>query len=185
MNDQRGSLQATLVRTAVAMLNQGTGEISLRAVARAAGVSAMAPYRHFQDKIALLQAVADHGFTMLRADLEEADRSTDGEEALIAQGLAYLAFAERHPALFRLMFASDQKVPRNSGIGRTAYDVLSQRVAGLVPAAADTATLACWALVHGLATLALDGQIRSESAQARAVLRKLVDGLGQDAERPA
>lgn len=69
--------------------------MGLRAVAREAGVSAMAPYRHFRDKEALLAAVALHGFETLREVLLAADQQPDAQKALLAQGEAYVAFARR------------------------------------------------------------------------------------------
>ncbi|HVJ03941.1 MAG TPA: TetR/AcrR family transcriptional regulator [Sphingomonas sp.] len=180
MNDERGGLRERLVRVAMSMLADGSGELSLRSVARAAGVSAMAPYRHFPDKAALLGAVADAGFELLRAALAAADATASGREALVAQGLAYLAFAQAHPALFRLMFSgrSDCVEPREPG--QSAYAVLAGRVERIVPdaAAAATATTAAWAIVHGLAMLALDGRVAPAPDEARSVLALFTSGLG-------
>ncbi len=135
--------------------------LGLREAARRAGVSAMAPYRHFSDKDALLAAVATVGFERLRADLEGADRGGgEGQAALIAQGVAYVAFAASNPGLIRLMFKSCAVAPPEalSKASSEAFGVLAARVATLVPAeqARDEA-LRCWSLVHGMAVLALDG----------------------------
>jgi len=181
MEGVQPGLRARLVRVATDMLAAGEGEPSLRSVARAAGVSAMAPYRHFADKAALLRAVADGGFEMLGEALDAADRQAEGREALIGQGLAYLRFAETYPALFRLMF-SDRCTAR-AGEGPGAFAVLARRVEAIVadPAAAATATTAAWAIVHGLAILALDGTLPVDSGQARAVLTLFAEGLERDA----
>ncbi|MBO9624335.1 MAG: TetR/AcrR family transcriptional regulator [Sphingomonas sp.] len=172
-------MRERLVQVAMEMLAEGASELSLRSVARAAGVSAMAPYRHFPDKAALLSAVADAGFVMLRASLEAADAEVSGREALVAQGLAYLAFARAHPALFRLMFSGVCETPEPGDAGGSAYAVLARRVERIVPAAhAAVATTAAWAIVHGLAMLALDGRAAAGQQEAGAVLALFAHGLG-------
>jgi AcrR family transcriptional regulator len=158
-----GDLRGALVRAGREMLEEGgEGALSLRAVARRAGVSPMAPYRHFPDRAGLLAAVAADGFRILASRLETADRTASGRDALIAQGVAYVAFAINAPMLFRLMFGPE--LPRNSPEVREAADgafrMLAGRVASTVgeSARADT-TLACWAIVHGLGSLAVDGRL--------------------------
>lgn len=176
--DDQGGLRVALVREAVAMLEGGAADISLRAVARGAGVSAMAPYRHFADKAALLAAVAGHGFALLRDALETGDAAADDDcAALIGQGLAYVAFAKSHPPLFRLMFADRGDVPKPDSAGDAAYAILARRVASLAPDDSPAATLACWAIVHGLATLALDRRLPPGADTARPVLELFVNGL--------
>ena len=146
------------------MLEEGAdpGGLSLREVTRRAGVSAMAPYRHFTDKDALLAAVATIGFDRLTGTLRRAEHDIDGRAALIAQGVAYVAFACAGPALFRLMFGA--AVPAKRGdlarAGAATFGVLADRVATLSrPDGASDWALASWALVHGLAMLAVDGQL--------------------------
>ena len=178
--DQHGEpiLRERLIAAAIAALERGEGDLSLRALAREVGVSAMAPYRHFADKAALMGAVGAHGFKQLRASLVEADGTSQGREALVAQGLAYLRFATAHPALFRLMFSGVCKPA--SAPGETAYGVLAGRVATLTDD--PDAVLACWALVHGLAMLALDRQEAPEGGAAgdpAGVLRLLAGSLAK------
>ena len=117
----------------------------------------MAPYRHFRDKEALLQAVVIRGFEDLRSALLAADAGADPAAALVAQGKAYLAFARAHPALFRLMFAGHDGAP--PATEDNAYGVMVRRVREMEPADADAAALACWSAVHGMATLALEGSL--------------------------
>jgi AcrR family transcriptional regulator len=171
------SLRETLINLAEAALDAGDSELSLRGLARMADVSAMAPYRHFADKAALLAAVAERGFATLREELANADRTEGGEEALVAQGLAYLAFARRHPAAFRLMFKERGEFAAISKVGQSAYDILAHRVALVAPSDPEAATLACWAMVHGLATMTLDRRLDVDEGQARRVLQLLVKGL--------
>ncbi|UUW89918.1 TetR/AcrR family transcriptional regulator [Pimelobacter simplex] len=145
------------------MLESGEA-FSLRAVARGAGVSATAPYRHFADRDALESALAVEGFRDLRADLvagpgRELPASLDD---LAEFGVAYVAFALRRPALFRLMFgnpcddADDERVRAAAELN----ELLAQALAQVVPGA-DAAALADagWGLAHGLACLYLDGKL--------------------------
>jgi AcrR family transcriptional regulator len=174
-----GELREALVVAALSILENGTGDLSLRAVARAAGVSAMAPYRHFADKAALLAAVAERGFVALHDDLAAADGAPDPRAALLAQGLAYIAFARARPALFRLMFVDQLGQVKPAGEENGAYDILARRVVALAPNDADSAALACWSIVHGLATLVLDGRLAGlDPAQERRALSLFVAALG-------
>jgi AcrR family transcriptional regulator len=167
-----GDLRAALVAAALDLLETG-GEaaLSLRAAARACGVSAMAPYRHFADKAELLEAVAARGFDDLAACLEAADGAAAGAQALAAQGAAYVAFACRNPALFRLMFMRPCRTPGQS----RAYGILEERAAALAGPAmsAEDLTLAAWSLVHGLAALILDRRVPLDAEAAEAAARRI------------
>lgn len=171
-------LHGRLVQEAMRMLDENPDALTLRGVARAAGVSAMAPYRHFADKAALMGAVKQEGFERLRLVLRDADAKAEGGEALVRQGLAYLVFAFANPALFRLMFSAPQpEVYLPAGETDTAYGVLAGRMARLAPDAPGTATTAAWSIVHGLTMLALDGRLPRDETHARAVLTLFVAGL--------
>nr|WP_184800501.1 TetR/AcrR family transcriptional regulator [Nitrospirillum iridis] len=178
-----GNLREALVRTALALLEDGGVEaLTLRAAARGAGVSAMAPYRHFADKAALLTAVAAQGYADLRDRLAHADGQTDARQALVEQGVAYVLFAYERPALFRLMFGAPLAAPKVAPASAdTAYGILAARVAGLVPEAErETATMAAWSLVHGLACLTVDGRLpppAQGNAPTTEALARRVTGL--------
>jgi len=176
MADEKSSdLRARLLAAALFALERGD-DVGLRAIARDAGVSAMAPYRHFRDKAALLGAVAMLGFEDLRIALLAADAQPDARAALVAQGEAYLAFARARPALFRLMFAGHDGGP--PPVEDNAYGVMVRRVRALVPTDPEAATLACWSAVHGMATLALDGGLPPGGARLEhAALSLVVAGL--------
>ena len=177
MSDSNLSLRDRLVDCALALLEQGESDVSLRAVARAAGVSAMAPYRHFEDKAALMGAVALKGFAMLEADAARADEADDARKALTAQGLAYVGFARAHPALFRLMFADGAGLALPHEDCRGAYTLMAHNVAELAPHCVEAGVLACWGIVHGLATLALDGRIPADPAGERAAMALMTHAL--------
>ena len=162
-------LRTTLVRAALILLAEdGADAVSLRAVARRAGVSAMAPYRHYPDKEALLAAVAVQGFDGLRDVLRAADEAAPAGQALVEQAVAYVRYALENPALFRLMFGPKRvgTHPELAAAGDAAYAVLAARVAAEAPADADrdARALGCWSLVHGLASLFLDGRISDKTA---------------------
>lgn len=163
-----GDLRAALLAAAAESLEAGEG-FSLRAVARRAGVSPTAPYRHFADKDALDAAVAVEGFADLRADLDAAlaalPASSTAEDAIAGLGVAYVGFALRRPAVFRLMFgnpcddADDERVRAS----RQLHDVLNQAIARLLPDAdIPNLSTALWGMAHGLAFLHLDGKLRPE-----------------------
>src|ERR1700692_4235606 len=101
-----GDLRRALLEAAEAILErEGPGGLSLRAVAREAGVSPAAPYHHFKDKDELLLAVGRNGFARLKAALAEAALSTEDRAArLPAIGLAYIEFAQAHPATYEVMY---------------------------------------------------------------------------------
>lgn len=136
---------------------------SLRELARRAGVSPAAPYRHFTDLAALNRAVAAEGFRRFRRALDGArDDSQPAREQLVAMAEAYVRFALETPGLFRLMFSAgiggDSDAELHAA-GQEAYGRLA-RVAGRVaPDAPGEAALAAWAFVHGLAMLVLDKQL--------------------------
>ncbi|WP_176594361.1 TetR/AcrR family transcriptional regulator [Sphingobium sp. EM0848] len=182
----QGALRRTLVRTAMAMLEANMPDLSLRAVARAAGVSAMAPYRHFPNKAGLQGAVASEGFAILTADLLAAGAGAGPRDHLVFQGLAYIRFAQTRPALFRLMFADRRTVELGEECEAQAYRVLIESVEAIVDTGVEQATLASWAIVHGLAMLALDGRLdeAAESNMAN-VLQLFALSLGQSASSVA
>ena len=178
-----GDLREALLTAALAILEEhgDPASLSLREAARRAGVSAMAPYRHFADKEALLAAIATIGFERLGAALRAAETKAVSHDMprtpLDAQGVAYVAFACRHPALFRLMFGATSPT-KTGGLADTAaqtFKVLADRVAQVVPhdVGADVA-LAAWALVHGLAMLAVDGQLSHFEATPEALAARIV-----------
>ena len=162
-----GDLRDALVRAARTMLEKrGLSVLSLRAAARDAGVSPAAPYHHFADKQALLDAVAAEGFDALTSAMEERmAKKTDPNTRLDASGVGYVVFAVDNPALFRLMFGGgEQQVSADAHLTDArsrAYGVLEAAVAATSPdgVADPFVCLRLWALVHGIATLILDGEI--------------------------
>src|ERR1700724_2129306 len=104
-NYHHGDLRAALVHAAMEVLEEsGEAELSLRAVARRAGVSAAAPYRHYDDRGALVSAGAAGGYRELAERLAAAHPSPSTPDELASAAVAYVQFALERPALFRIMF---------------------------------------------------------------------------------
>ncbi len=174
-----GDLEPALVAAARTILEKdGIEALSLRAVARAVGVSPAAPYHHFADKDALLAAVAAQGFRELTAAMEKRmTQETEPTKRFLGTGAGYVAFAAANPALFRLMFGgSGQRFSAHAGLataGMAAYDVLSKAAGeaalavGRDPATVPLTMLTAWSVVHGLAMLMLDAEVAPEGYGAR------------------
>ncbi|MFJ5956879.1 TetR/AcrR family transcriptional regulator [Paenarthrobacter sp. NPDC092416] len=164
-----GDLRAALIAAAVEGLEAGE-PFSLRAVARRAGVSPTAPYRHFADREALDTAVAVEGFKDLRADLEAAltdvAETAAPEEVIAALGVAYVGFALKRPAVFRLMFGNecDERDSERVQASEQLHEMLNQSIERLLPGANNShLSLALWSMAHGLAFLHLDGKLQPQS----------------------
>lgn len=187
-----GDLRQTVIETAVDMLNEpGGSQFTLREVARRAGVSHAAPYKHFKDKAALLTEVALIGFDRLAAALGKPGLSlpSDPRKALYSGAHAYLAFGADNPNLYRLMFGGD--LPRAGGVHvdqrslRALQVVINLLVAGqqsgvfrVRPVQSQAA--ACWAQLHGLTMLMLDGLLAPEKIgedAAVGAITTLLEGL--------
>ncbi len=179
-----GNLHAELITHGFALLETtGDGNISLRELARHVGVTPNAVYRHFADKEALLVALAAEGFRRLAHAQRGAvgTRRFDAGTALRSAGRAYVSFATGNPALFRLMFGRFTATHRSAEL-MEAYAATEQLLRGFVssalpPDASERAVTAAavhaWALVHGLSSLALDGQLQSMSEH----IDQLVDAV--------
>ncbi|MEW1756682.1 TetR/AcrR family transcriptional regulator [Streptomyces cyaneofuscatus] len=165
-----GDLRAACLRAARELLEEdGSAGLSLRAVARRAGVSATAPYRHYADREALVSAVAAEGYRELAGSLAQAHPAPSTPDELAAVAVAYVRFALEHPALFRAMFA--EPCDPTSAERVAATEAISQYVRTIVGATfpdADAGALSTtvWALVHGLAFLHLDGKLDTSTPEA-------------------
>jgi len=176
-----GDLRQALLAAALDILEEeGIGKLSLRSIARRAGVSQAAPYSHFADKNALLVEVAASGFKLFAAALGKNKGGEQAKEAqqdyLLGLGVSYVCFALDHKPLFQLMFGdvlSDiPKSERYMKEGGAAYALIENAAASV--SSDPNAPIAAWSTVHGLATLMVDGKItvaEDLEKQVRAVLR--------------
>ncbi|MFG1663982.1 TetR/AcrR family transcriptional regulator [Streptomyces sp. Y7] len=165
-----GDLRAACLRAARELLEEdGSAGLSLRAVARRAGVSPTAPYRHYADRDSLVSAVAAEGYRELAGHLAAVHPAPATPDDLAAVAVVYVQFALDHPALFRAMFAEPCDPTSAERVAATA--VITEYVQGIVrdafPGADSSGALATtvWALVHGLAFLHLDGKLDSSTPE--------------------
>ncbi|MCS6761865.1 MAG: TetR/AcrR family transcriptional regulator [Candidatus Devosia symbiotica] len=156
-----GDLRNVLLEAALIILaRDGAAGLGLRDLARAVGVSPAAPYRHFNSRAALLEALAVTGFQRFTTAMNELAASGPVDR-LSAMSRAYVRFALDNAALFRLMFSSELKRDNRPGLRRAAdaaFGTLRQ-VNGGDTATGRIAALSAWTRVHGLVMLLLDGQI--------------------------
>src|SRR5258706_4927653 len=182
-----GNLRPALVRTAMELLEEsGETALSLRAVARRAGVSAAAPYRHYADREALVSAVAAVGSRELATRLAAAHPAPSTPAQLAKVAVAYVQFAIERPALFRIMFGEPCDRDNDERVAATAAVSLYLRAIverSFPQADAEALATAIWALVHGLAFLYLDGKIDAPTPPAvadrvSATIRALLTATG-------
>jgi AcrR family transcriptional regulator len=200
-----GDLRHAIVKAALEILSETQSlEFSLRELARRAGVSHNAPYKHFADKRELLAAVSAAGFEMLTKRMaREMAGLGSAREQLFAMLRAYIDHGVENPALYSLMFGGylgglDRSRPAiemaeaertkallagvivAGGLGRAIPDTArnERKIAGAI--------LACWSLVHGLTLLLADGLVGPKE-KAGALGERLVQGIldGLAAELPS
>ena len=162
-----GDLRHELLRVArEAIARDGAQAVSLSSLARLAGVSQPAPYRHFPDRDALLEAVAADAFQDFACTLTKSVADREPADALAAMALAYVSFGERNIELYRLMFASRLTPEAKAGShldetsGR-AFGLLTTVIAAVSPAFTRESLYLAWAQLHGLVMLKADGFIRT------------------------
>ncbi len=186
-----GNLRESLLEAAEAVLaERGVQGISLRDVAKAAGVSHAAPYHHFASLNDLLAAVAERGFTRLAQAMEKASGEPDARERLLRINEAYVVCACARPAQFRLMFgpflANKSDFPALKAAADRAFGFLLGAASTFDPKDGPVLALTGWSLAHGLSNLLIDGALeglpiksRSNKVLARQLaLRALGSGVG-------
>lgn len=192
-----GDLRNTLIDAALTQIaSVGARALSLREVARSAGVSHTASYRHFPSKESLLAAIAEQGFVMLADAIATAVDAHAGDPlaALQASGVAYVEFGVQYPQHLQIMFGGligrQADHPALQVAAEGAYERLREVVrdaqhAGLVRTGDERIiALASWAQVHGLALLIAGGQVAGDDGAppparhlASEVTRLLQEGL--------
>lgn len=181
-----GDLKNALVEAAVRLIDQkGVGGLSLRGVAREAGVSQAAPYHHFKDKEALVAEVCCVGFCRLEERLKEAAEGVASYlDALDAMGRAYIDFALEHKAYFAIMwggFVDDKNdypelIEEASCTFQMLVDtvVAGQEAGELRQGDTMELVLACWSGVHGAARLIVDKGIDADAMREKGIDTELV-----------
>lgn len=185
----RGGLDGILVELALAeVARTGSAEFTLRGLAREAGVSHVAAYRHFADKAALLARIAELGFADLTAAMRErAAGHPDPADAFVHKGLTYVRFAQDQPGHFRVMWHRDladrSAHPALQAVSQAAYGCIRDTVAALHAAGrtragydVDELTTFAWSAVHGIALLRLDGVVDADPVPLAGLIRAAVLG---------
>jgi AcrR family transcriptional regulator len=179
-------LRQKVLDASLALIEEGgLDRLSMREVARKAGVSHQAPYHHFGDREAILAAIAGEGFATLEQALVRAAAQAGSEpaKAVEAMGRAYVEFALRHPAYFQAMFRADAVPLDGYPEARKREDeAFGTLVAGIDKAVSSqpadvrrAIAVACWAMVHGLATLILEGSLARKVGIPKAKQKQLAD----------
>jgi AcrR family transcriptional regulator len=204
VNDQErpyhhGDLRRAIVSAALEILSEMQGvEFSLRELARRAGVSHNAPYKHFADKRELLAAVSAAGFEALTKRMtREIARHNNTRAQLFAMLRAYIRQGVENPALYRLMFGGylSGSLDERPAIERAAAEktkallaeaIIDGALGQAIPNTARNerkiagAILACWSLAHGLTLLLADGLVgpRKKSDElGESLIQGMLDGL--------
>ncbi len=191
-----GNLRRALLDEALATIRaEGVDRLTLREIGARLGVSRTALYRHFADKRALLAAVSTEGFRTLRQELVTAwEDGGRGRAAFERMGVAYVRFAVANPSHYRVMFGGfvDPKgcepelLAEAAGAFQALVDALAALQRDAVMRAEDTVKMArfVWAVVHGVAMLGIDGQLREPGVVdelTRYAIERLRTGIGADA----
>ena len=167
-----GDLRRHLISIALEMIEEsGAVELTLRGIAKRAGVSHTAPYRHFSDKEDLLTGVAREGVSLMLSEINERLDASAGDPLTRFKlcGLSYIDFAIHHPAHFRVMFARprngvavpDELKPESSLFFQLFIDVISEcwEQKLLQGASPHRIALSAWSQVHGFALLFINGHL--------------------------
>ncbi len=176
-----GDLRKALVdAAAILAAASGPEAVSLREVAKKAGVSHAAPYHHFKNRAELLHGVALEGFRLMFEEMEVAAAKsyTSPVDRLNATGLAYIRFAVGHPHYFRAMFRGvclDETLPDEDQHGRQNFDRLVKGVqaclgeTGTLSRRAEQLILVAWTIVHGMASLGVERGFKGTPFEGRDV----------------
>ncbi len=183
----KDDVRSRILDAGLSLLSEGgLAALSMRAVARIAGVSHQAPYHYFPDRESILAEIVKSGFETLHRYETEAIATTDSAvDQMVEIGCSYVRFALDHPALFQLMFRRELVDLENFEDAHASAMATFELPQSVIAAAHGKSTeastvemLTCWSLSHGLATLMLEGKMpealgetrEQQDACARAVL---------------
>jgi AcrR family transcriptional regulator len=181
-------LRQKVLDASLALIEEGgLDRLSMREVARKAGVSHQAPYHYFGDREAILAGIATEGFGMLERELSRSldKQAASQKSAIEIAARVYVDFALRHPGYFRVMFRSDavpiENYPEALHNADAAYGMLVQTIdrnfASEPPDARRNLAFVCWGFMHGLATLLLDGPLTRRAGTPKGRLGELADTM--------
>lgn len=188
-----GALPEALLDAAQKLLDEGgIDAVTIRAVAREAGVGHSAPANHFKDRAALLGALATRIFGELAADVQKALRaaSRSARARLHAMADVIVAYALKHPNRYRLLWRGENFPGENSpaeAAGTVLYDAVKEILgegAGSGRISIDSQVIAAWSLIHGYVSLRLEATLVdghdevSGESRVSAIVDVLIEGLG-------
>ncbi len=172
-----GDLKNALIQAGIEILSdEGVKGLSLRRVAKRAGVSHTAPYAHFADKQALVAAISTEGYKRLYAQFTHIDQefSSDPLKKLVEVAWSYVQFAVNDPAHFKITFSGviekEKDYPAFVEISQQSFAFIIEMVADCQAAGilrsgpTDLIAVHIWGAIHGLATLLIEDQLSSTSA---------------------
>jgi len=181
-----GDLKNALIEAGIEVLaKEGVGALSLRQVARKAGVSHAAPYAHFADKQALIAAISIEGYRTLYDKLAGVVQQYDGDpmRQLVEIAWAYTDFALTDTDHFKITFSGvlekEKDYPAFVEISKKSFNLVVEIVAAcqekdiLPDGPSDLIAVSLWGMLHGLVSLVLEGQV-SHTILDRVTLRELV-----------
>lgn len=171
-----GELRQALISAARVLMNERQGnDFSLSDACRRAGVSTAAPYRHFADKSEIINEVVAQGFVDMKDRFRAATEphAPGARERIIAVGQVYLSFAIAEPALFRMMFSQTPSLSEDDLVithGKACFAYVLQEVVDYcafhgVIGNAQMIAVQLWTLVHGAASLTIDGDYAKVAPQ--------------------
>ena len=181
-----GDLKNALIKAGLEILSkEGVSGLSLRKVARKAGVSHSAPYAHFADKQALIAAISTEGYHLLYEKMQQIQKefADDPSRQLVEVAWAYVRFAQTDPAQFKVTFsnavAREKDFPALIEMTGKCFNQVVNIVEAcqesdiLAPSPPDTMAVGVWSVVHGFASLLIEGQI-SHLVLERTTVEKLL-----------
>lgn len=179
-----GNLRVACIDAGIALAEaDGPDAVTIRGVARLAGVSHTAPLHHFRDRAELLHEIAERGFELLLERLDRELRPGAGPlESLRTYGLIYVMQAVDHPGLFQVMFAPCDDPPGEAAYRRLIELCAAAQAAGEVSGDDPFRLgLLVWSTVHGLASLyghmGLDSGTSGQPTDARIAAERTIDDL--------
>ena len=186
-----GDLKNALIQAGMEILaEEGLGSLSLRKVAKQAGVSHAAPYSHFKDKQALIAAISTEGFKRLYIQIKKVFETYAGQpdKLLMETAWAYCEYAQSETDCFKLMFSSalekEKEYPdfvaasKESFLQLVEIVKLCQQGGVLKQGATDLVAVSVWSTVHGFISLLLEGQISSTVTDGQDLKQLLMDVIG-------
>jgi AcrR family transcriptional regulator len=161
-----GLREALIGATRQLVMERGAENFTLADACRVAGVTTAAPYRHFRSKQEILEEITSRGFDELKASAMAviAAKGAGTLEAIVAMGQAYVAFAVKETAVFRLMFGQEPSLKKAEHVAGTGQDCFSHLIEQItlyceknrVRGDALEIALRLWTFVHGAASLLID-----------------------------